>query len=335
MKDDAYHRNRRVLVLVEREGPSIAPITFELLGIGKKIVFEINGTLCAAVLGQHINDLSERIALFADEIYSLDHPLADEFRPDLYATALEQLCRETNPQVVLIGCTLNNLDLAPRVAHRMGVQLITDCINLSIESGSGHLLCAKPVFGGKVIATFKLEKKPYIVTFRPKVIDPIESGSKRGKIIPFTPVINGSSANVTLIKNIQQDRNQINKAEAIVSGGRGIKDEGGLEKLKGLVRVLRKYFDIVELGASRPLVDAHLVPSSRQIGLTGEKAAPKVYIAIGISGSLQHMTGVLGAKKIVAINNSPKAYIFQVADYGVIGDFEEVVPALCKKLEEL
>lgn len=321
--------------MVEREDQGIAPITFELLGMGKKIATGLKGIVAGAVLGHGITDLSMEIARFADEVYSLDHTLLAGFKPELYVSALKQLCQKVNPDAVLIGCTLDNLNLAPRLAYELGVEVITDCIDLTIEPETGHLLCTKPVYGAKVIATFNLNKKPYMATLRPKVVEPIKSGPDRGEIIHFDPVIDETLVKVEMIERIKEESVSLNKAAAIVAGGRGIKDAEGLEQLKELVKVLRKYFSKVELGASRALVDAHLVPPSRQIGLTGEKVSPELYIAVGISGSLQHLTGILGAKKIIAINTDPKAPIFKVADYGVIGSSEEVVPALKRKLEEL
>ena len=327
--------NRRILILAEKEGLTISSITYELMGMGKKIATGLKGTLAVAVLGHEIDDVSGEIAQFADEVYSLDHTLLANFKPELYASVLEQLCQKVNPDAVLIGCTLNNLNLAPRLAYRMGVEVITDCIDLAIEPGTEYLLCTKPVYGAKVISTFKLERKPYMATLRPKAFEVIRLESDRGEIIHFNPVIDESLVKIEMIEKIKEESVSLNKAEAIVAGGRGIKDAEGLERLKGLIKVLRKYFNKVELGASRPLVDARLVPSSRQVGLTGEKVAPELYIAVGISGSLQHVTGIMGAKKIIAINTDPKANIFKVADYGVIGSFEEVVPALKRKLEEL
>lgn len=333
--DNIGEEKRKVLVLVENEGRGIASITFELLGIGRKIVNELKGTFHAAILGHEISDVTKEIALFADEVYSLDHPLLANFEPDLYASALKQLCQKVNPDVVLIGCTLNNLDLAPRLAYKIGVEVITDCIDLAIEPETGHLLCTKPVYGAKVISTFRLEGKPCMATLRPKAADPVKSGLGRGEIIHFKPLIDETLVKVETIERIKEESVSLDKAAAIVAGGRGVKDAEGLERLKGLIKVLKKYFTKVELGASRPLVDAHLVPSSRQVGLTGEKVAPELYIAVGISGSLQHVTGITGAKKIIAINTDPKAHIFKVADFGVIGTFEEVVPAFKRKLEEL
>jgi len=333
--DSKSRENGRILVLVEREGPAIAPITFELLGMAKKIATDLKGILCAVIIGHEVADVSKKIAYFVDEVYSIDHPQLTSFNSELYVSALEQLYKDVNPDVVLMGCTLDNLDLAPRLAYKMGVQVITDCVQFAIEPETGHLLCTKPVYGAKVTSIFKLVKKPYMATLRPKAMEPIGSGSTAGKIIHFAPIIDESSVKVKLIEKVKEESTGLKEAEAIVAGGRGVKNAEGLEELKELVKVLKKYFRKVEWGASRPLVDAGLVPSSRQIGLTGEKVAPALYIAIGISGSLQHLTGILGAKKIIAINTNPKAYIFTVADYGVIGSFEEVVPALNRKLEEL
>jgi electron transfer flavoprotein alpha subunit len=328
-------QENRVLVFVEREGREVVPITLELLQAGRVLADQIGGSLCGAVFGNEIDHLSEEISQYADEVYSLDHPLLASFAPEFHASALNQLSQHVNPAAILIGHTLNNQTLAPRLAYRTGIEVITDCIQLAIEAGTGGLLCFKPVYGAKFIATFKLEKKPFLVTLRSKAWGPIAPRATRGEVIPFAPALEEVSIKVECAKRIKEENINLSKADAIVSAGRGVKDAEGLSRLSGLVNILGAYFSRVELGASRPIVDAHLVPSSRQVGLTGEKVAPELYIAIGISGSLQHVTGILGAKKVVAINSNPKAPIFQVADYGVVGDFIEVVPALIRKLEEL
>lgn len=325
----------RILVFIEREGQEIVPITFELLQAGRELTDQIGGRLCSAILGHEINHLSKDISRFVDEVYSLDHSLLASFDPEFHTSALNQLCQSLNPTAILMGHTLNNQNVAPKLAYKMGMEVMTDCVQLAIEAETGHLLCSKPVYGAKIISMFKLEKKPYLVTLRSKAWEPIIPRATKGEVLPFTPVLEEASARVECIRRIKEESISLSKAAAIVSAGRGVKDAEGLGQLTGLIKILGTYFDGVELGASRPLVDAHLVPSSRQVGLTGEKVAPALYIAIGISGSLQHVTGILGAKKIVAINNNPKAPIFQVADYGIIGNFEEVVPALVKKLEEL
>ena len=321
--------------MVEREGLAIEPISFELLGIARKIATDLKGVLSAVSIGHEVGDVSDQVRCFADEVYSVDHPALKSFNSELYVNVLEQLYQKTNPAAILMGCTLDNLDLAPRLAYRMGVQVITDCVQIAVEPETGCLLCTKPVYGAKVSSVFKLVEKPYMITLRPKAVQAIDLGSAKGKIIQFDPIIDESLVKVKTVEKIKEETVSLDRAEAIVAGGRGIRDAEGLEQLKELVKALRKYFGKVELGASRPLVDAHLVPSSRQIGLTGEKVAPELYVAVGISGSLQHLTGILGAKKIVAINTDAKANIFKVADYGVIGRFEEVVPALKRRLETL
>jgi len=329
------HEQGRVLILAEREGRGLAAITSQLIGFGRKIATELRGTVSGVVLGHQISDQTEEMARLADRVYSLEHPLLRDFMPELYTSALGQLCQEIGPEVILMGSNQNNLDLAPRLASKIGVDVITDCIDLGIEKETGHLLCTKPIYGAKVISTFKLDRKPYIATLRPKAGEPIPSRSERGEIIDFNPVLDSSLMKVEIIERVKEENVSLDQAAAIVAGGRGIKDLEGLDRIKELIKVLKKYFNRVELGASRPLVDSRLVPSSHQVGLTGAKVAPELYVAVGISGSSQHLTGILGAKKIIAINIDPKANIFKVADYGIIGPFEEIVPAVGRKLEEL
>jgi electron transfer flavoprotein alpha subunit len=333
--EEDHYKHGKALVLTEKEGLKVSSSTFELLGAARKIANGFGGALCTAVLGSEIADVSEKMSQFVDEVYSLDHPLLKNFQPELYADALEQLCQKVKVEVVLLGNTLNNLDLAPRLACKCKVDVVTDCVNLDLQPTTKHLICGKPIYGARLISLFKLEKKPYIVTVRSKVSQPIGQNTVRGKVISFHPALDRSLVKVESVKIVQEDNVSLANARAIVAGGRGVQNTGGLEELKKLIKVLELYFGRVELGASRPLVDARLVPSSRQIGLTGEKVAPELYIAVGISGSLQHLTGIIGSKKIIAINTAPKAYIFDVADYGVIGRFEEVIPALRRKLEEL
>jgi electron transfer flavoprotein alpha subunit len=237
--------------------------------------------------------------------------------------------------MVLLSDSLNSLDVAPRLAYKLDGEIITDCVDIAIEPDTNHLLCTKPVYGAKFISVFKLVRRPYIVTFRSKSIKPIAKGSHHGKIIHFDARIDQSVYKLKKIKEVKEETIGLSKANAIIAGGRGIQGNDGIAKLRELKKVLKRYFKRVELGASRPLVDARLMPSSCQIGLTGEKVAPELYIAVGISGSLQHVTGISGAKKIIAINNNPKAPIFQVADYGIVANYEDVLPTLARKLEEL
>jgi len=344
MTDECDGKHKRILILVEEEDGQIASITFELLRAGRELADKIGGILCTAVLGHEVVDIANESTDFSDECYCLNQILLADFQVDLYVHALEKLCKNINPDIILMGQTLDNLDLAPRLACKMGTELITDCIGFDIDQGTGRLLCTKPIYGDNAIAIFIIEKKPYMAMLRSKVMGAIGRSSKKGKVFNFDPALDGSLAKTELIKKVTGERVSLDKADAIVAGGRGLKIEGdkqegdkqeGLKQLEELVGVLKNFFGKVEVAGSRPLVDAGWLPPSRQIGLTGEKANPQLYIAVGISGASQHLSGILGSKKIVAINKDERAPIFKSADYGVVGRYEDVIPALIKKLKEL
>jgi electron transfer flavoprotein alpha subunit len=287
------------------------------------------------VLGNAVEDISNEIANFSDEVYSLDDNLLGDFQVDLYAQALESLCNNIKPCVMVIGHTVDNLDLAPRLAYRLGTELITDCIHLEIDPEGKYLLCTKPVYGENALATFTIEKKPLMATLRLGTMAEIGRCQARGKVIPLGLPIDRSVIKMESVERILGESVSLDKADAIVAGGRGIKRIEGLECLRGLIDVLKKYFSKVELGASRPLIDAGWLPHSRQLGSTGEKASPQLYIAIGISGASQHLSGVAGSKKIIAINKDGEAAIFDSADYGVVDEYEKIVPAFVEKLRGL
>lgn len=334
---DAVKEHKKIFVLVEKEdGNVVAPITFELLKAGRMLADKIDGILCSVVLGHEVSDISHEISQFSDEVYLMDDILFSTFQVDFYVEALEKLCRNLWPHIILLGHTLDNLGLAPRLACRIGAKLITDCIHLEIGSENENLLCTKPVYGDNVIAVFEIKKKPQMVTLRPKVMENIERNSIKGKVISFAPGIDKSTAKTEIVEGvISTESVSLDKADAIVAGGRGIKRIEDIEQLKELGDVLKKHFVKVELGASRPVVDAGWLSHSRQVGLTGVRVSPQLYIAIGISGASQHLSGILGSKKIIAINKDDQAYIMGSADYGVIGNYGEILPAFIKKLREL
>jgi len=216
----------------------------------------------------------------------------------------------------------------------MGTRLITDSIRIDLGL-NGELLCEKPVYGDKAIATFILDHPMQIVTIRPKAFRAMEQHPGKGRVISFEPAVEKSIAKTESVETIPGESVSLDKADAIVAGGRGIKEVEGIKYLEDLAQTLKRFYGAVELGASRPLVDNGFFPPSRQIGLTGEKVAPELYVAIAISGASQHLSGITGSKKIVAINKDEQASIFESADYGVVGDYEKVIPALARKLKEL
>lgn len=327
--------DRKVLIILEREDREVAAITFELLQVGRELAGNVGGVLCSAVLGHRIGEISEHIARFSDEVYCIDSPLLETFRSALYTQLLEELCRQVSPEIILIGQTINNIDLAPKLAYRMGAKLVTDCTSISVDENTGSLICTKPVYGDRANAVFILNGKPKMATLRPRSAEPMKHSSGKGKILNLHIPVDQFSDCIELMGTVPGESVSLDKADAIVAGGRGIKGMEGLKILGELIEALKKYFDKVELGASRPLIDAGFLPKSRQLGQTGEKATPQLYIAIAISGSSQHVGGIAGSKKIIAINKDSEAPIFDIADYGVVGQYEYVVPALIGKLMEL
>ena len=296
---------KRVLILVEREDGGVATITLELLQAGRELADKVGANLCAAVLGREIGDISKEITHFADEVYSLKSTLLQDFQVELYTHALEQLCRKIEPDIVLMGHILNNLDLAPRLACKLGSKLITDCISLDIEAESGHLLCMKPVYGDNAIATFISDNKPQVVTLRPKVMKDMARGPAKGEVVSFDPAIDKSLAKIELLETIPGESVSLDKADVIVAGGRGIKKIEGLKGLKEIITVLKRSFEKVELGVSRPLVDVGWLPPSRQIGLTGE-----VYSEEGFDDLVEKLNkiGVTWKKQTKTFHGSLSSY---------------------------
>jgi electron transfer flavoprotein alpha subunit len=333
---DSSQKHKRVLILAEIEDGQVASMTFELLQAGRELANKVGGNLCTAVLGHEISKISGEIARFSDEVYSLDHPLLTAFQLDLYTQALENLYGSAKPDIFLLGHTSDNLDFAPRLACKMGTELITDCTFLDIEPKTEHLLCTKPVYGGRALAIFEMIKKPQMATLRPRSTESItEPILTKGEIIQFDPAIEKSLIRTESMGTVLGESVRLEKADVIVDGGRGVKSIEGINLLKELIEVLKKNFDRVELGGTRTLVESSFLPRSRQLGQTGEKASPQLCLAIGVSGSGQHLCGISGAKTIVAINKDEQAPIFASADYGVVGTYEDVVPALIKRLKEL
>lgn len=326
-----------ILVLVEKEGGRIAALTFELLRAGQALAAKNGKALCACVLGNEVSNLSTELAYYADRVFVLDNPHLADFQVDFHAFALVSLCRAVKPDTILMGHTYDNIELAPKLAYRLGSESVTDCLGIERESESGFLICRKPVYGGNVIAVLQIDAKPHIVTLRPKILDAMKKSDVKGEVV-FFHCEHISSLPLTesvAVAVVPGDSVSLDKSEVIVAGGRGINGTEGMEMLGSLVAELRRFFDTVELGASRPVVDAGLLPHSRQIGLTGEKVSPQIYISIAISGAAQHMAGVAGAKKIIAINKNEEAPIFEASDYGVVGQYEHILPPMIKKIKEL
>jgi electron transfer flavoprotein alpha subunit len=327
-------KGNRILVLAETENGKVEPLTFELLAVGKALADSCQQILCALVLGKHMESVALEIADYVDETYVLDHSLLEKYQADLYVAALEEVCRILKPVSFLMGHTYNNQETAPRLACRAESGLVTDCIKVERDPETGHLLCTKSVYGGHAHAVFELDTRPELVLLRQKVYAPASKGTSKGRIMPLECEIDPELARNETIEVVMEESLHLDQAEVIVSAGRGVQTAEGVGEVQKLIKALEKYFEQVELGASRPLVDANILPRTRQVGQTGERVSPELYIAVGISGAVQHVRGMTGSKKIVAVNSDPEAPIFHMADYGVVGPYEKVIPAMIKQLED-
>ncbi len=323
-----------VLVLGQSTAEELGATASELLAVGRRLADSLGEELAIGLLGDTLDVPSQQaIAQGAEKVYAVNHPLLAEYQPDLYIAAMEALCRDVDPRVVLVARTNEGRELAPRLAFRLGVGLAQDCLEVSIDTASKSLLANRPVYGGNAIAVVSCDRTPQIAAIRPKAYEPMEPDqSRQGQIVSFPVELDPSQAKTQVIETVKEEAAgvKLEDARVVVSGGRGL---GGPEPFVGLEDLARLLGGAV--GASRAAVDSGWVPSSYQVGLTGKTITPDLYITVAISGASQHMAGCSGAKVIVAINKDAEANIFKEARYGVVGDWERVVPALTAALREL
>ncbi|MBW1908693.1 MAG: electron transfer flavoprotein subunit alpha/FixB family protein [Deltaproteobacteria bacterium] len=325
-----------VLILGEVKEGSLDMKTLELLGVGKKLAGDLGAGLSVVLIGDELSEVAEQVASYGpDKVYKLEHPLLKDFKADLWLESLEQVCRQINPKIFLMSHSFIGMELGPRLACRLNTRLTTDCIDFSIDPEDGLLLRTKPVSGGNAISVFKCPGEPQLATVRANVFDPAEAVDGKGEILDMVPEIDESMIKVESIEVVKEEVVALDKADVVVAGGAGIGEEDGFEILEELAKALSKSFGNVMIGCSRVAVDKGWISSDHQVGLTGTIISPDIYVAVGISGAIQHLVGMVHSKKIIAINTDPGCNMFKVADYGVVEDYEKVIPALVKRLEEL
>ncbi len=323
-----------VLVLGDLVDGELSLTAREVLAAGRKVADDLAEELSIGLLGVSLEGPSQQaIAHGADKVYSVTNPLLGQYQVDLFLSAMESLCKEADPSVILIGRTNEGRELAPRLAFRLGVGLAQDCLEISVDPSTKNLLANRPVYGGNAVAVVSCNYSPQIAAIRPKVYEPLEADSSRpGQVVSFPVELDPSQARTTLVDTVMEAAEGIKLEDAriVISGGRGL---GGPEPFKDLEELAALLG--AGLGASRAAVDSGWVPASYQVGLTGKTITPDLYITIAISGASQHMAGCSGAKVIVAINKDPEANIFKEARYGVVGDWAKVLPALTATVREL
>ena len=323
-----------VMIYAEYRHGRFAPVAFELLGIGRQLADQLNVPLSGVLLGDGLGDGGrELVAYGADKVYQVDNPALADFTDEAYANILEDLVREHKPAIVLAGATAIGRSFIPLVATSLATGLTADCTELSIRPEDGMLLQTRPAFGGNIMATIECPyTRPQMATVRPRVMKAVEHDpARQGEVITYEPVPERLESRVKVLRNVLEEQNQVNITEGdiIVAGGRGLENEKGFELIKQLADALGG-----AVGASRAAVDSEWIAYPHQVGQTGKTVNPKLYVACGISGAIQHVVGMQSSETIVAINKDPNAPIFDVATYGIVGDLFEVVPKLIEKLQQ-
>ena len=327
--------HKGVLVVGEIAGGKLVQVTTELLGAGRKLADELGEELSAVLMGSNAGNLGqEAIAYGADNVYVAEDSLLDQYNSDAYTQVTADLCRNILPSVVLVGHTDIGLDLAPRLNGRLGGGLAMDCMELSIDPATNGLVSTRPVFGGNAHATVVSRSvRPQMATVRVKTLPPAaRSESREGKVIPLEEKVDPAAIKVKVVDRIKEEVEgvKLQDAEVVVAGGRGLGTAQDFAMLQELAKVLGG-----AVGATRVACDEGWAPVTVQVGQSGKVVSPKVYIAVGLSGAMAHISGCLGSKCIVAINKDNEANIFNVAHFGIVADCKEVVPALTAKCKEL
>lgn len=327
----AYHG---IMVFAECRHGILAPVTHELLGIGRKLADQRGAGLAVVVLGEGLDRYAPAlIASGADTVLLVQHKALAQFQEDIYARLLARIIRERKPEVVLAGATAIGCSVVPYVATLLGTGLTADCTGLSIREEDGLLLQTRPAFGGNIMATIECPNtRPQMATVRPKVMTPAEPDpSRKGEVLQIVPADDEVQSAVTVLESVQSAGDQVNiqEVEALVAGGRGLGSEKGFALLRELADEMN-----ASVAASRAAVDAGWIPYPHQVGQTGKTVCPKLYVACGISGAVQHTVGMQSSKVVVAINRDPEAPIFNVASYGLVGDLYEIIPELTRQLRE-
>jgi electron transfer flavoprotein alpha subunit len=320
-----------ILTYVEIRDGKIKKAALEALSEAGRVAAELKTEAAAVVIGSGKDGLAAELASHgASKVYLLENAAFDQYSSRDYAAALADLVKKTGPSAVFFSATAMGKDLSPRLAARLGVGVASDCTQVAVKDG--ELEFTRPIFAGKALLTFRLTSSPQVVSLRPNVF-PLAQAAGAGEVIkqaveaPPSP----SAGRVTEVLQERGGEMDVSEADIVISGGRGMK---GPENF-GLLRELSELLPRSAVGASRSAVDSGWIGHQHQVGQTGKTVSPSLYMAIGISGAIQHLAGMSSSKVIVAVNKDPDAPIFKVADFGVVGDLFQVIPPLKEELKKL
>jgi len=303
-------------------------LTLEMLGKAKELANKLQTEVAAVLLGNNIQEKGNDLIKYgADKVYLVDDPALERFQAEPYLSVLHNLAANYRPEIIMVGSSRNGKPLAARLATRLDAGCVPDCIGLSVND-SRRLICDRITYGGNAVARVAFMSKPQIVTVPARAFEKPNPQERRGEVVKLNVKIESPKVEVVERKPLETSSVRVEEAEVIVSCGRGLEKKDDIALLEDLAEVLGG-----QVGCSRPLVEDRKWFSD-WIGLSGHKVKPKLYIASGVSGVIQHVAGIRDSKVIVAINKDPEAPIFEIADYGVVGNLYEVLPALKEALKK-
>ena len=330
-----FSEYKGVYVFVQQVEGIIAPVSFELIGKAKELAKSLNTSVSAVLCGYDVASLADELGEYgADTVVLIDDPALESYMTEPYAHAMKSVIDFFKPEIVLYGATTIGRDLAPRVSARVHTGLTADCTKLEIDPETGRLLMTRPAFGGNLMATIICpDFRPQMATVRPGVMQKAarEEG-RRARVLPFGVKFERNDRYIEILDVIKKmnESADISEAKILVAGGRGMGSKENFQMLYDLAEALGG-----RVAASRAAVDSGWADKELQVGQTGKTVRPKLYIAVGISGAIQHMAGMEESEIIIAINRDETAPIFSIADYGVVGDLNKVVPMLTDKIRAL
>ncbi len=344
MVTENIEQYKGVYIYAQQVDNEISPIAYELLGKAKDLAADLDTQVTAVLLGSNVKSLADSLAQYgADRVIVVDNPVLDTYRTEPYTQALAAVINEYKPEIMLVGATAIGRDLGPRVSARVGTGLTADCTVLEIgdfplnplpnrEQKHNQLLMTRPAFGGNTIATIACpDNRPQMATVRPGVMQKIEPiADAKAEIIEFNPELEENNCYVEILDIVKEVSTavDIQEAKILVSGGRGVGSKENFKLLEDLAEALGG-----TVSCSRAVVDNGWLPKDLQVGQTGKTVRPNVYFAIGISGAIQHTAGMEESDVIIAINKDESAPIFDVADYGIVGDLNKIVPLLTEAIK--
>lgn len=321
-----------ILVFAEQRDGEFRSVAYEAIAAASKLKGDLGGSVVAVVMGSGMKDKAAGLGAWgADKVLAADAELLAGYNSDAYSKTFANAVKNVNPSLIIMSASSQGRDLAPNVAGMLKAPMASDCTGLKVEGGK--VLAVRPIYAGKSIATVAFEKEPAIITLRPKAFQAGEPEDGKTAEVEDLPVTVSAGDLKTVVKEVVKaagKKMDLTEANIIVSGGRGMKGPENYNIIEDLAELLGG-----TVGASRAAVDAGWRPHTDQVGQTGKTVAPSLYIAAGISGAIQHLAGMGSSRCIVAINKDADAPIFQVADYGIVGDLFEVVPVLTEELKKV